>query len=57
MSLPYKGPALFATRAEAARIYSALFGSPRTDTVAMDLMRKCEAVLNSDPRHREPLKP
>ncbi len=57
MSLPYTGPVLVATRADAARILSALYGSPRTDLTAAALIRKCEAVLNSDPRHQEPLKP
>ena len=57
MSLPYHGPVLVATRADAARILSALYGAPTNDTTAQALMEKCRAVLNSDPRYREPLKP
>ena len=57
VSLPYHGPVLVATRADAARILSALYGAPTNDTTAQALMEKCRAVLNSDPRYRELLKP
>jgi hypothetical protein len=49
----FHGPVLVPSRSEVACIYDAMYG--RTDVHALTLIAKCEAVLNADPKWREPL--
>jgi hypothetical protein len=51
---PHHGPLLVPTLDEVKRIYDAMYGCPETDVHARSLVSKCEAVLQSDARWREP---
>lgn len=52
----FHGPVLVPTREEVVRIYDAMRFCHPWDTHAVSLVAKCEAVLNADPKWREPLR-
>lgn len=54
MSLPYHGPVLMATAAEAQRIWELLQQRPVLTRLEDGLLAKCLAVLNADPRWKQP---
>lgn len=54
-SLPHHGPHLVCTAAEAERIAELLLGDPGAIGDGV-LYAKCRAVLDADPRWKQPLK-